>query len=195
MSNPRALRLLGLELSLVIVAACGLEPTGDLEPSDDEGLVGVDAGDSADSAPDASPAPPSPCVGISCSEHGTCMVVGNLPQCDCDDGFEAIAAVAVRVTRIGDRVRLRAPGVTPRTATITIGHRRSVAGWILVRGGVRQQTTTAQQQRSEDGRGIAAPPPPTIKRARHVCPLLQSTQLLDSCNAHATRERNERPRG
>ena len=37
----------------------------------------------------------SPCKGITCDNHGECIVVGGLAECDCDDGYHAVGLSCV----------------------------------------------------------------------------------------------------
>jgi hypothetical protein len=78
-----------LIVSMSAPACTGVVNPGEVE--DGDGGVGSDAVATSDALPeDASPEPDAdidPCEGISCGAHGTCVVAGESPVCECDEGY------------------------------------------------------------------------------------------------------------
>jgi hypothetical protein len=84
----RLLRAAGLALCAMTLSA-GCDTAG--ETADDTGQpadVNADTSRPDTSGPDADVTEVTPCDGVTCSDHGTCEVVADAPECVCSFGWE-----------------------------------------------------------------------------------------------------------
>lgn len=104
---------------LVALTGCPAPDPGDATDTSDETDTS-DAVPTGDTGTSPTPTPPASCEGETCSDHGTCAVLGATTTCVCDPGYGPIGMRCVPCDQIGpDELVVDVPSVRLR-GTFTI---------------------------------------------------------------------------